>query len=444
MDLSQHTPSPFPARQATGPAKLFVETTTRCNMACAMCVKQSPLSHIPEQDLGLDAFHALAPVLESCTTLILNGIGEPLLHPDLAAMAAFAREHMPQNSRIGFQTNGLLLTEDLAEELITAGVNTVCLSVDALGVDCAREVHGGRHLGRLEQAMALLRNAAQRSGLPLRLGVELVLMADTVSQLPDTLRWAGEHGADFALATHLLPHTPDLLDQSLFNPNTPGAEALFTKWRKRAQEKNLDVADNLTGYFRAVRSPEQDALKLLVRDMREEARRNGVWLHLERLLQWADHDQAELREVFRRAEETARDLGMELHLPPLQAKDTRRCDFVEDRAMFVAASGEVRPCHFLWHEYSCYMDGQAKRVLPVSFGNIHSSDQDGLAIWNSPEYANFREQVLAYDYPYCSNCSYVPCDDVSGETLPFEYDCLGQTVPCGHCMWCMGGLACLS
>ena len=65
------------------PSKLFVETTTRCNFNCEMCIKHAPASEIREGDLSLATFAALEPAFPHLEALILSGIGEPLLHPHL-------------------------------------------------------------------------------------------------------------------------------------------------------------------------------------------------------------------------------------------------------------------------------------------------------------------------------------------------------------------------
>jgi len=110
------------------------------------------------------------------------------------------------------------------------------------------------------------------------------------------------------------------------------------------------------------------------------------------------------------------------------------------RALFVAAQaacvdwqGNVSPCQFLWHGYACSLYGEAKRVHPTQFGNICATPLVG--IWRAPEFRVFREQARAGEYP--------PCSDISGVAGPFEQDCLGVPVPCGHCPWIVGQLMCL-
>jgi MoaA/NifB/PqqE/SkfB family radical SAM enzyme len=73
------------------PSKLFVETTTRCNLGCFMCVKQTCDHAITEGDLSLATFAALEPAFAGLEALVLNGIGEPLLHPNLEGSSAGPR-----------------------------------------------------------------------------------------------------------------------------------------------------------------------------------------------------------------------------------------------------------------------------------------------------------------------------------------------------------------
>ena len=73
------------------PSKLFVETTTRCNFQCRACVKQSAGNEIREGDMSMATFMALAPTFPHLESLVLNGIGEPLLHPLLEEFIKIAK-----------------------------------------------------------------------------------------------------------------------------------------------------------------------------------------------------------------------------------------------------------------------------------------------------------------------------------------------------------------
>lgn len=436
----------YPKAFQENPTRLQVEVTTRCNMNCSMCVKYAPESDISETDLSLEDFKKLGPALEHCEKLVLNGIGEPLLHPDLAAMASFARERMPENGSVGFQTNGLLFTEQRAHELVNAGVDTFCISVDSLDSSAtAGELHGQSSTDRLARTFSLLNTAAQDNGKKISLGAEFVLMADTYEQLPGVISWAAEQGVEFILCSHVLAYHESMQEQSLFNPNTPAATELYDKWKNIARERDQDLQNYFDFVWTPGRSMKREKLFDLIREMRADAEAQDIWINLRNLAEWDQRIQTEeykqLEEVYARSKVLAAELGVELRLPPLMAENELSCSFVEEGTAFITSKGEVSPCQFLWHSCTCYLDGSEKLLRQKQFGNITSGDIS--EIWKGSEYSGFRSEVLEYEYPYCSNCPMAPCDDIIGRSNEFEYDCLGVEVPCGHCPWAMGGLQCL-
>jgi len=429
----------------TTPRILYVESTTRCNLSCSMCVKQAEHSCIPERDMPFSVYEKLLPAFPSLEGLVLNGIGEPLLHPRLADMVGFAREHMPAEAWIGFQTNGLLLNRDKAFKLVRAGLDTVCISVDAVFGDGENLSHGGEDVTPVARAFVALREVGERLGVQVRSGVEFVLMRDTFRALPRSLEWAAGQGASFAIVTHMLPYGTEVERQAVFNPNTRESLEFFRQWQAFARERGHDLTEYLGGLWRFPKDDRRKALEKFVADMHREAARQGLPLHLSNLVKWSapevEAEQEELQRVLRRAEQVAADSGLELVLPPQAAALNRRCDFMEKGVMHISPDGGVHPCYSLWHEYSSCMDGELKHITPRSFGNV--LDRDVLSIWNDPAYAEFRKAVLEYDYPYCGNCNVAPCSDVRGYAEGFIKDCYGIEVPCGHCEWCMGGVRCL-
>src|SRR5690349_16893116 len=109
--------APAPPALRQHPSKLFVEVTTRCNLRCAMCPREAPGGAIREGDLSAETFARLAPAFPHLDALVLNGIGEPLLHPLLERFVAEARRGLPERGWVGFQTNGQLLGPERARAL---------------------------------------------------------------------------------------------------------------------------------------------------------------------------------------------------------------------------------------------------------------------------------------------------------------------------------------
>jgi putative metalloenzyme radical SAM/SPASM domain maturase len=422
----------------SGPRAVNVEPTTRCNMRCAMCLRTLQPGE-PAADLPLAFFEKLCPAFAECARLVFGGLGEPLLHPELAAMIRLARTSLPATATVGVQTNGLLATEDLVRELVAAGLDEVCISVDEVDAGSGGTLHGGAQAGALAGAYARFREVSHELDRPVRLGAEFVLMRSTVGQLPAVVRWAGEQSVDFIIVSHVLAFDASCAGESLFNPNTERATDYYRRWRERIREAGLDIRDYPRILFKYAKSPDEKRLVAMVRDMQADARAGGVWLNIQRLIDWdAAEAQSGLGDILFEAQAEADRVGIELRLPPLFARHERSCSFVDEPAIFVDARGRVAPCHFLWRDFRCVVDGEAKEVRRMSFGSLADSDIED--IWNAERFRAFRSEAGAYDYPHCSNCNAGPCSDVAG---PFERDCLGAEVPCGHCPWPVGQLACL-
>ena len=536
------------------PSKLFVETTTRCNLRCRMCVKETWDRSAMEGDMADETFTGLEPVFPHLEALVLNGVGEPLLDPRLEDFIRRAKALMPRRSWIGFQSNGMLLDGGRAVSLLEAGLDRICISADALNPETFRQIRRGGEEQGVERALASLHDAKDRLARPdFQIGLEFVLMRDNTRELPDLLRRAAALGASFAIVTHVLAYAESSVPQAAYESNMDGAVELFNEWRDKAESEGLELAnyfkvlwkymrnpseaelagflaelaavpggldkvreimgsslpskqitikdfadtrgqlqhlfgddegwrhalerifevladpdlrgDSGTGRAEALvrswkegsgngeasladylaviwkysRTPKEQRLYDLVEEMKTEARSRDISLHLKNLMErdeeWAD----ELERVFAEAREAARETGLALTLPGTAPSSSRRCEFVEGGGAFVSWNGNVHPCYFLWHQYGCHLFGRKKFVNARSFGNVRESGI--IDIWNNKAFRAFRDEVLAYDFPYCSNCNVVPCQYLKAEE--FEQDCYGNTVPCGDCFWCMGLFNCL-
>ena len=422
------------------PSKLFVEVTSRCNMSCAMFVKQTSGGGDPEGDLSMPLFRALAPAFPGLDAFILNGVGEPLLHPQLEEMIRAARERMPTEGWVGFQTNGLLLTDARAVSLASAGLDRVCFSIDGVSPETFRKIREGGEIEGVERALAAMAAAKNHCGRPdLKVGVEFVVMRGNLRELPDALRWSAARGATFAIVTHVLPYDLYHGKEAAFERNTDEAIAIFRKWEETGRREGSDIHRYFDILWKYAKTPEEAKVLKFVEAMKADAMGRGVFLDMKKLLSADRGHVDEIAAVFAEAEEVARKEGIDLRLPGVSLKEKRKCSFVEEGGAFVSWQGAVSPCYFLWHRYSCFAHGWKQSVQPKVFGKLE--ERGILEIWNDREFRAFRESVIRYDYPYCTSCSLAPCDYV--QTEEFEQDCHIRNVQCGSCMWCMGVFQCM-
>lgn len=420
------------------PSKLFVEVTTKCNLKCGMCVKQNSDGGIREGSMSGEIFDALSPAFPQLEALIVNGIGESLLHPQLEAFIKRAKARMPEGSWVGFQTNGMLLNGRRAVSLVDAGLDRICLSMDAVSPESFRTIRSGGEMSGVESALSAL-SGVRKGRQDFRVGIEFVLMRDNVRELPSVLRWAARRGVGFALVTQLMPYRKSLVSQAAYDTNTTGAIAVCDLWKAKAKEEGVDIRSYFDIFMKFSKTPEELGICSFVEQMKDDAKSRGIALHLEKLLRRDEEWFKSVEHIFDEAQQTAQEEGIELKLPGTVPHNNRKCEFVESDGAFVSWDGDVHPCYFLWHRYKCYVGGLEKQVRPWVFGNL--LDKDITEIWNGPLYRDFRANVRQYKFPFCFDCGFALCDYVQGED--FEQDCYIQQVPCGSCLWCTGLFQCL-
>ena len=423
------------------PTKLFIETTTRCNLNCFMCVKQNRGSEVNEGDFSPDMFNRLEAAFPHIDALILNGIGEPLLNLHLESFIRRAKKLMPSSGWIGFQSNGLLMTHLRAVSLVDAGLNRICISIDATSPEQFSKLREGGDVDAIDMALSALKNARRICHRPeVTIGIEFVAMQSNIRELPATLEWAANRGASFAIVTHVLPYDEMHAHEAVFSNISDQALELYTSWRRKAIRSGVDIQRYHEVRWRTFkRSPADQAVVDMVEAMKTEAEQLGIMLDMKKLLKFEHQRLDEVSEIFAAAVEVAKRTGLELRLPELAIKEQRQCSFVEEGSAFVSWDGDISPCYFLWHRYECFASGWNQTVKPKVFGNL--AHQDILQIWNNPEFKSFRTDVLAYDYPSCASCGLAPCDYV--QTDDFQQDCHIRNVPCGACLWCTGVFQCL-
>lgn len=438
--ITSTDPQPGAAAFRAYPAKLFVEVTTRCNLGCFMCVKQTNGCGMTDGDLTPERFATLAPAFPHLEALVLNGVGEPLLNPHLESFIRQAKSSMPATGWIGFQSNGLLLNEARAFSLVAAGLDKICLSIDAASPETFRKVREGGEMLAIERAFTSLAAAKEHYHRPeVEVGIEFVLMQSNLAELPAALRWGAEQGATFAIVTHVLPYEESHAGEAVYSLCTDEAIALFADYKAEAVRQGLDIYRYFEARWKFSKDPEAQRIVSLVAAMKNEAIKRDIFLDMNKLLQLESGKIMEVAAVLEQARSVALETGLDLRLPEITLKEKRRCSFVEEGGAFVSWEGNISPCYFLWHRYSCFASSWLQQVQTKVFGNL--AERGILEIWNDPAFRSFRANVLAYDYPNCSGCGLAPCDYV--QTEDFQQDCHIKEVPCGACLWCMGVFQCL-
>lgn len=118
------------------PKIVAIELTSLCNFSCRQC-PQSTCS-IDRGFMDEETFLAAISRCEGYTEL--NWRGEPLLHPRLVDFVRIAKRHNDTLS-LGFHTNASLMTESLFNQLASAGLDWIHVSLhDATACDTFKKI----------------------------------------------------------------------------------------------------------------------------------------------------------------------------------------------------------------------------------------------------------------------------------------------------------------
>jgi len=111
------------------PQVVAIEPTNDCNLRCVMCPRAKA-----RKPIGFMDFALFAKVIDQLVALGVGAValhlsGEPLLHPRIVEMVAYARD--AGVGHVQFATNGTLLDAGVAAGLIAAGLDSLVVSMDA-------------------------------------------------------------------------------------------------------------------------------------------------------------------------------------------------------------------------------------------------------------------------------------------------------------------------
>jgi len=123
-----------------------------------------------------------------------------------------------------------------------------------------------------------------------------------------------------------------------------------------------------------------------------------------------------------------------LHRPKMRWGASRRCRFVEDKALVIGWDGKVSPCYALMHSYPYYIFDRRKQVKRYVLGDINQEKL--MSIWMSEEYVRFRAKVRAFDFPSCVDCG-LACDIAESNE-----DCYTNGPSCADCLWAQDIIRC--
>ena len=286
------------------PYHLFqIEPTLLCNLRCIMCpwIEQRATGGT----MDWDTFSKIADNLHLTEEVDLTGGGEPLCNPLLPEMVRVVKS---AGCKVGFSTNGVGLSQTVAEKLVKLGLDWISFSVDAAEAKTYEAIRQGAQFDLVRSNIAALHQIKRTlsSHTPKMMMVFVLMTGETENyhQLPDFIELAHQLGVEQVIA------------------------------------KNLDV---------------------ILKDGDDQRR---LFSHDEQIYNPLIH-------VFEQAEQRARKLGVKLRRYSVHPSEQIICEQAPLHNLFFSWDGSVSPCITLSYAESRIYKGERILIPCQRFGNIN-------------------------------------------------------------------------
>jgi len=193
-----------------------IEVTTHCNGSCTYCPHTLMRNRWVNKHMPLELFHELVPFLGHTDLVYLQGWGEPLLNEDLFEMVRICKD---QGKRVGFTTNGMLLTESMIRTLIDSRLDMIGFSLAGTTAKTHNRIRKGTDFNEVISRLELLRRIrVEKEASDPAVHLAYLLVRSNFEEVKDIVPLAERAGAKQIVASNLtLILDPGLSSEAIFN-----------------------------------------------------------------------------------------------------------------------------------------------------------------------------------------------------------------------------------
>jgi sulfatase maturation enzyme AslB (radical SAM superfamily) len=185
------------------PKKLAVEITAECNLSCSMChhpAMKRPKGRIPFE-LWKKCADEVADVSPN-TECWFSFIGEPLLEPELL-FRVIAYGKSVGLRKLYVNSNGMMLTPDLANPLLDSGVDLIVFGLDGFASDTYERIRVGGERDVVYANVEYLLERKHARGDATEIQVQFIEMDENSHEIDEFSQYWLERGAVVKLRNKL-------------------------------------------------------------------------------------------------------------------------------------------------------------------------------------------------------------------------------------------------
>lgn len=165
------------------PDHVHIEPTNACNLRCVHCHQSSRGTHFTKK-IGMMDFNVFQKVIDEirgiASRITLNQQGEPLLHPRILDMVAYAKG---AGLSVSVLTNATRLSENVADELLNLGLNRIVFSFEGSNQQVHESIRRGSNYHKTLRNILYFIKRNQEIGHPTFVCMSMVHSSHSASDI---------------------------------------------------------------------------------------------------------------------------------------------------------------------------------------------------------------------------------------------------------------------
>lgn len=222
------------------PVSLYIEVTKNCNELCTMCPRTY---HWPNRrdNLSFEHFTHIVNQVPGLQRVVLHGLGEPLLNPQLFEMVRYLKA---RGVYVLFNSNALALNERRRKELVECGLDEYRISFDASRPDTYKLIRGIAGLEKVKRNILALTDLMKEAGRGPKLSLWFTSMRENISELPGVAHFAAQAGIGEVYVQRLVYFGRGLAveEQSLYHKLFEQEKTALAETLKICRQNGLNLA----------------------------------------------------------------------------------------------------------------------------------------------------------------------------------------------------------
>jgi len=229
-------------------AKIYVEPTNYCNLNCRTCIRNNW-----NVEMGKMSGQTFERILEDAQKIFpppmvfFGGLGEPLFHRDTVDMVHQMKEI---GCRVELITNATLLDDKKTKGLISAGLDTLWVSIDGARPESYADVRLGATLPNVMKNVMHFNRVRPPAHRPIpEIGIVFVAMKRNIADLPEVLAIGRRLRAKRFIVSNLIPHTEEMEKEILYQRTIRNIAYLPSPWLPKLSIPKMDLNDITSDAF---------------------------------------------------------------------------------------------------------------------------------------------------------------------------------------------------